>query len=377
MTTTDRRLIDHHVHGVVPTTLDRPRFELLMNEGGMPAPLGTSHFDSPIGTAILTRCAPMLGLQVGCDPDDYLRARADLGAEAVNRLFLQAADSERLLVDTGHRPGEVVEPDEMSRLSGVPAHAVARIERVSEELAQRCDGPQEFVAGLGAALDAAAADSVGFKTVVAYRYGFDLDATVPSDDAVAQASEEWFTTIRHTGECRLDSPVLLSFLLHTAAEVAAARKLPLQIHAGFGDTDLTLHRSDPSVFTPWVRELGSRGVNLIFLHCYPYQRQAAYLAEAYPNVYFDVGVTQHYTGASAGTMIAEALEIAPYTKLLYSSDGFGLAEFAYLSAILFRRHLDRILDDWVAAGDCTNPIAHRIRGLVERDNARRIYPLPT
>jgi hypothetical protein len=373
--TTDRRLIDHHVHGVVPTTLDRPRFELLMNEGGMPAPLGTSHFDSPIGTAILTRCAPMLGLDAGCDPDDYLSARADRGAEAVNQLYLQAAESERLLVDTGHRPGEVVEPDEMSRLSGVPADVVSRIERVAEDLARSSDGPREFVADLGSALDAAAANSVGFKTVVAYRYGFDLDASVPDLDTVAQAAEEWFTAMRDTGECRLDAPVLLGFLLHTAAEVAAARRLPLQIHAGFGDTDLTLHRSDPSVFTPWVRELASRGVNLIFLHCYPYQRQAAYLAEAYPNVYFDVGVTQHYTGASAGTMIAEALEIAPYTKLLYSSDAFGLGEFAYLSAILFRRHLDRILDGWVAAGDCTDGIADRIRTLVERDNARRIYPL--
>jgi predicted TIM-barrel fold metal-dependent hydrolase len=373
--TTNRRLIDHHVHGVVPTTIERPKFELLMNEGGMPAPLGTSHFDAPIGTAILTRCAPMLGLEAGCGPDDYLQARADLGAEAVNRLFLQAADSESLLVDTGHRPGEVVEPEEMSRLSGVPAHAVARIERVSEEFAQRCGGPTEFVAGLGAALDAAAADSVGFKTVVAYRYGFDLDATAPDPEAVAQAAEGWFATIRDTGESRLDSPVLLGFLLHTAAEVAAQRSLPLQIHAGFGDTDLTLHRSDPSVFTPWVRELGRRGVNLIFLHCYPYQRQAAYLSEAYPNVYFDVGVTQHYTGASAGTMIEEALEIAPYTKLLYSSDMFGLAEYGYLSATLFRRHLDRILDGWGAAGDCTDAIADRIRGLVERDNARRIYPL--
>jgi predicted TIM-barrel fold metal-dependent hydrolase len=373
--TSNRSLIDHHVHGVVPTTLDRPRFELLMNEGGMPAPLGTSHFDSPIGTAILTRCAPMLGLDVGCDPDDYLQARADLGAEAVNRLFLRSADSERLLVDTGHRPGEVVEPDEMSRLSGVPAHVVSRIERLSEDLALTCDGPREFVAGLGAALDAAAAGSVGFKTVVAYRYGFDLEASAPDAAAVAQAAEEWFATIRDSGVCRLDAPVLLGYLLHTAAEVAAARRLPLQLHAGFGDTDLTLHRSDPSVFTPWVRELGSRGVNLIFLHCYPYQRQAGYLAEAYPNVYFDVGVTQHYTGASAGTMIEEALEIAPYTKLLYSSDGFGLAEFAYLSGILFRRHVDRILGGWVAASDCTDAIADRIRGLVERDNARRIYPL--
>jgi hypothetical protein len=373
--TINRKLIDHHMHGVVPTTLERPRFELLLNEGGMPAPLGTSHFDAPIGTAILTRCAPMLGLEPGCDPDDYLQARADLGAEAVNFMFLHAADSESLLVDTGHRPGEVVEPEEMSRLAGAPALAVARIERVSEDFAQRCDGPRDFVGGLGAALDAAAAGSVGFKSVVAYRYGFDLDASVPPREEVARAAERWFAVIADTGECRIADPVLLAYLLYAAADVAAARRLPLQLHAGFGDTDLTLHRSDPSVFTPWVRELGARGVNLIFLHCYPYQRQAAYLAEAYPHVYFDVGVTQHYTGASAGTTIAEALEIAPYTKLLYSSDMFGLAEYGYLSAILFRRHLDRILDGWVSAGDCTVAIADRVRGLVERDNARRIYHL--
>jgi predicted TIM-barrel fold metal-dependent hydrolase len=373
--TTERGLIDHHVHGVVPSALERPQFELLMNEGGMPPPAGTSHFDAPIGTAILTRCAPMLGLEPGCDPDEYLAARADLGAEGVNRLFLQAAGSQMLLIDTGHRPGEVVEPDEMHRLSGVPTRTVSRIERVAEDLARGVDGPGEFIAGLGAALDAAGAASVGFKSVVAYRYGFDLDPTPPDDAAVAQAAEQWFATFTGADDLRLDAPVLLTHLLHTAIDVAAQRQLPLQVHTGFGDTDLTLHRTDPSVFTPWVRELGARGVNLIFLHCYPYQRQAAYLSEVFPHVYFDVGVTQHYTGASSGTIIAEALEIAPYSKLLYSSDGFGLAEYYYLSGLLFRRHLDGVLDSWVAAGDATAPAADRIRAMVERDNASRIYHL--
>ena len=216
---------------------------------------------------------------------------------------------------------------------------------------------------------------MGFKSVVAYRHGFDLDPTPPGDAAASQAAEQWFATFADDRDPRLDSPVLLTHLLHTAVDVAAQRQLPLQVHTGFGDTDLTLHRTDPSVFTPWVRELGVRGVNLIFLHCYPYQRQAAYLSEVFPHVYFDVGVTQHYTGASSGTIIAEALEIAPYSKLLYSSDGFGLAEYSYLSGLLFRRHLDRVLDGWVAAGDATAATAERIRAMVERDNARRIYPL--
>ena len=52
-------LVDHHVHGVVDRPLDRPAFELLINEGGAPAPAGLSHFDSPVGLALRMHCAPL------------------------------------------------------------------------------------------------------------------------------------------------------------------------------------------------------------------------------------------------------------------------------------------------------------------------------
>ena len=53
---------------------------------------------------------------------------------------------------------------------------------------------------------------------------------------------------------------MLAHVLHAAIDVAARRHLPLQVHTGFGDTDLTLHRCDPSVFTPSVftRRMTSR-----------------------------------------------------------------------------------------------------------------------
>jgi len=174
---------------------------------------------------------------------------------------------------------------------------------------------------------------------------------------------------------RLESPVLLRHVLHTAAEAAASARIPIQAHAGFGDTDLTLHRADPSVFTPWVRELGARGVQLVFLHCYPYQRQAGYLAAVFPHVSFDVGCMFHYLGASSTSTLAEALELAPWTKLLYSSDAFGLAEFVYLGAVLFRRALETVLHGWVTAGDCTEQIADDIRIAVCAGNAERLYRL--
>jgi uncharacterized protein len=362
-------LIDHHVHGVVDHPLDRAAFELLLNEGGAPPPRGLSHFDSPVGLAVLAHCAPLLGLQPGADPDTYLRARAELGTDEVNRRLVQAAGLGALLVDTGHRPGEVVEPSAMARLSGSPAYRVSRIERVAEDLAVAVDGPRAWLAALGPALASSAARSAGFKTVVAYRGGFALDPAPPSARQVVAAADAWFAA----GPGRLTSPVLLRHALHLGIDAAAGRAMPIQAHAGFGDTDLTLHLADPSVFTPWVKETGARGVELVFLHCYPYHRNAGYLAAVYPHVSFDVGCMFHYTGASSATVLAEAMELAPWTKLLYSSDAFGLPEFVYLGAMLFRRAMDRVLGSWTTNGDCTPAIAESIRSAVYAGNARRVY----
>ena len=95
----------------------------------------------------------------------------------------------------------------------------------------------------------------------------------------------------------------------------------------------------------------------------------------YANVYFDVGSALHYHGPSSAQLLAEALEVAPFTKLLFSTDAFGLPEQYYLGSMLFRRALEGILDRWIAADDCDEREAGRIARLIGRDNALRIYPL--
>ena len=60
----------------------------------------------------------------------------------------------------------------------------------------------------------------------------------------------------------------------------------------------------------------------------------------FPQVYLDVGLTLHYVGpARAEAVLAEAMELAPFSKLLYSSDAFGLAELYLLGALTFRTAL--------------------------------------
>jgi predicted TIM-barrel fold metal-dependent hydrolase len=94
-----------------------------------------------------------------------------------------------------------------------------------------------------------------------------------------------------------------------------------------------------------------------------------------PHVYVDLGLALTFSGASAGRIVAETMEVAPFTKQVYSSDGFGLAELHYLGAQHFRAGLARVLDGWLADGACTLPDAVQIATLIASENARRIYPL--
>jgi predicted TIM-barrel fold metal-dependent hydrolase len=107
----------------------------------------------------------------------------------------------------------------------------------------------------------------------------------------------------------------------------------------------------------------------MLLHNYPYHREAGYLAQVFPQVYVDLGLATHNVGARAKAVLAEALELAPYGKVLYSSDAFGLPELYYLAAALFRGALGEVLAD-LPAGE-----AERVARLICAGNARRVYRL--
>ena len=164
----------------------------------------------------------------------------------------------------------------------------------------------------------------------------------------------------------LADPVLLAHVVWTGV----ATGLPVQFHVGYGDPDLTLHRSDPSLLTPFLRAVSSP---VVLLHCYPFHRTAAYLAAVFPHVHLDVGLTMNHVGARAAAVLAEVWEVAPFAKVLYSSDAFGPAELHFLGARLWRTAVTTVLDERVAAGDWSAADARRVAELTGSGNARRIY----
>ena len=110
---------------------------------------------------------------------------------------------------------------------------------------------------------------------------------------------------------------------------------------------------------------------MLLLHCYPYHRHAAYLAAVMPHVYLDVGLAIPHVGRRGTAVLAETLELAPFHKLLYSSDAYGLAELYLLAAVAFREGLGEVLAGLQIGG----ADADRIASMIACDNARRVYAL--
>jgi predicted TIM-barrel fold metal-dependent hydrolase len=368
------RLIDHHCHGVVKADLDVAGFENLITESSDPPPAGTSRFDSPLGLAVRRWCAPVLGLEPFPSPDDYVARRAELGADEVARSFLKEAGMGALLLDTGYRSEELHDLKAMGDLAEVPVHEVVRLEAVAEAVAASGVDASSYPGAYREALEQSSREAVGLKTIVAYRGGFSFEPEAPTDAEVVRRAGRFLESAA-SGHPRLADPVLLRFGIWSGARLARDRGLPIQFHSGWGDADLDLHLSNPTLLTGLIRQLDRIGVNVVFLHCYPFHRDAAYLSSVYGNVYFDVGSALHYHGPSSARLLAEAMEVAPFSKLLFSSDAFGLAEQYHLGAMLFRRALQQVLDEWIQAEHCDATTAEGIAVGIARGNALRIYPI--
>ena len=367
----EQPLVDHHCHGVLYRDADQATLESMLNEGaGWP---GGSVFDSQAGLAFRRFCPPVLDLPPRAELGDYLARRAELGVTEVSKRFLAAAGAAELCVDTGYVPEPITSPAELGDLAGAAAHEVVRLERVAEEVVAAGVGADGFADAVRSALAARAGSAVGVKSIAAYRTGLDLRAERPSDSEVTAAAGRWLanTGSNGSGAPRLADETLQRFLVWCGVDLG----LPVQFHVGYGDSDVDLHRCNPLLLTPLLRAVQPAGVPVMLLHNYPYHREAGYLAQVFPHVYVDAGLATHNLGTRAPALLAEALELAPYGKFLYSSDAFGLPELYYLAAVLFRSALSAFLRSGLEEDLYTERTAARLARMLCADNARHAYRL--
>ena len=369
----EQALVDHHCHGVLlARDADEATLESMLTEGPASSSQhwpGGSVFDSQAGLAFRRLCPPVLGLPPHAEIGDYVARRAVLGATEVSKRFLVATGVSVLCVDTGFTPEPLTSPAELGDLAGATAREIVRLERVAEEVAAAGVGAAAFADAVRSTLATRTASAVGVKSIAAYRTGLDLRAERPSDSEVTTAAGRWLAA--STGPPRLADETLQRFLIWCGVDL----RLPVQFHVGYGDSDVDLHRCNPLLLTPLLRAIQPTGVPVMLLHNYPYHREAGYLAQVFPHVYVDAGLATHNLGMRAPALLAEALELAPFGKFLYSSDAFGLPELHYLGAALFRSALSSFLRTGLNEDLFSERTMVRLTRMLCADNAKRVYQL--
>lgn len=358
-------LTDAHCHSVLLDCADAGTFERYLTESDRPPATGSSYADTPLGLAVRRWCAPVLGLRAGASLEDYLARRNELGEHETRSRLLAAAGLARLCVDTGIGADELVPLSELT-VDGARVGEVIRLETLVERVARDQPYAADFADAFVETLRAATVGATAVKSILAYRHGFDVPAERPGRREISEAAGRWLAA----GTDRVTDPVLLRLALWSAVDLG----LPIQLHAGFGDPDLPLRAADPALLQPFLQAAEPTGTPVLLLHCYPFHRNAAYLAAMYPTVYADVGLTLSHVGARATAVLAEFLELAPFGKLVFSTDAYGLPELYTVGASQFRWALGRVLDEWVSEAACTVADATRIARWIGAENADRFMP---
>jgi hypothetical protein len=308
-------LVDHHAHGILAESPSLDEFRGLFSESTDPRQW------PHIATSITYRramreLAALFGVEATEEAVLGFRQRRDFDEYAAT--LLRATNTEVLLVDDGFPPpGTGIEWERLGELTGCRAAPVLRIETHD-------------------ARDVAGAREAGFvalKTIAAYRGGLDR----VSENVVAALEEN-----EATGD-----------------------PLPVQVHCGFGDADLHLWRADPSYLKPLLERF--RETPFVLLHCYPFVREAGWLAHVYGNVWFDLSLTIPHV-ARAAEHVREALELAPVSKLLYASDAARTPELYFLAAKWWREALAEVLDEALPPNE-----AEAAGRAILRDNALALY----
>jgi len=270
----------------------------------------------------------VLAAHFGVEADEraVLAYRLSLDPLEYAASLLRATGTEALLIDDGFPPPEAsVNWQELGQLAGCASFPVLRIETSAADAVAtaRADG---FVA---------------LKTIAAYRGGLDVE--------------------------RLAPPVRAALLAGLEANEATGDPLPVQVHVGFGDADLLLPLARPGLLKPLIERFSE--TTFVLLHCYPFVREAGWLAHVYGNVFLDLSLTIPHVARPA-TALAEALELAPVSKLMYASDAALTPELYLLAARWWRDALAEVLPELLPGAD-----AEEAARSILRDTARSLYRL--
>jgi len=277
-----------------------------------------------------------------------------------------------LVTDFGY-PQPPLTVTQFSQDMPVEVVPIFRIEPLIVDLLKSDIGWQEFHKYFDQAI-ANAIENEGYrgvKSIIAYRTGLDISPLSRNPDQGLQALD---AIRRGLGGGAVKK--LRDHLFCRALERCMEYDVPMQIHTGMGDHEVNLVQCRPGLLMDLLRFPAFRACKVLLVHAgYPYHAEAGYMAHVLPRVYCDVSEGLPFAGNAARRIFAEVLEMAPLSKVVYGSDGYGVPEINYIGAKLGKRALAQTLQDLIDDGMLTPDEAHQAAGYILSGNARRLYQL--
>lgn len=313
-------------------------------------------------------------LRVKGTDTEVLRKRNETARDFASYVGVLFADAKirQIFLDNGIEP---VKFEEFRKYAPAKLRRVFRLEPLTKRLFDSSKTFPDLTRSFDEAIRGAVKDLgfIGLKSVAAYRTGLDIGNPTESE------ARRSFTEYRK-GNYERDwfgpriKPVR-DFLLCRAAELSHKLGIFLQIHTGVGDTDVVASKCAPLLLKDFLKLEAVSKIPVILIHGgFPYSLQAAWLANVFPNVYFELStpLPPIFGPALSKSRFSDVLEIVPATRIVYGSDAIEIPENHWMSAKLAKRALGGALGDLVGEKVLDPDEAHRMGRLILNDNAAQI-----
>lgn len=287
---------------------------------------------------------------------DYSRWVKDLFADAV---------IDTLLVDYSYQPAAV----DLERFEDfAPAHVyyVFRIESLLDDIWPQLkagvfdfrEAEKRFFEQLERGLSKSG--TVAIKSIIGYRTGLAVAKADRSAMIAAAPSEKQFR----------------DYFLQESLAIAGKKGLPVQIHAAFGESNIDIRNNHPGLLKGLLEDPRFAEVRIVLVHGgYPRCFEAGYLASVYPNVYVDISEMFPFVPLGSRRGLQAILDMCPFNKIVYGSDGFEVPEIHWLAARMAKTALSLIFSGYVEAGLFTQDYAVQVAEMIFSETARKLYGL--
>jgi predicted TIM-barrel fold metal-dependent hydrolase len=306
---------------------------------------------------------------------DYLDVRKSFDQSFFIKTLFHDSNLETILIDTGFQSKDMLDANEFASLCQIKTKIVLRLENLFEEQFHKSNNFQEYLDLVESSLTSKSSKNiVALKTICAYRGGLNF-STATSSEAEKDYQSTKAKYKNPQEKLRIAKSPMYSYLLEYAFGLATQLELPIQIHCGYGDDDALLSESNPLLMQNILKSNLFTKNKFVFLHCYPYLDEICYLSSLYDNVYFDLSLTANLQSLLFTQIIKRVLVLAPYSKILFGTDGHSQPETHWYATNVWKKSLSLALYELSREGSVLDNDIISVAHSILKQNATILYQL--